>query len=316
MSGIKKYFEDSAKQWVLDGYNEGGYNYPTAFHRVRVVSNFISSLKKKKLSIIDLGCGGGDLAFYLAQDNPSYEIIGLDQSKKMLDLAEERRKKLPQKIHERIRFIRKMIDKKMDLDKKFDIVTAMGFIGYLPNDKILFDIAKNLLKPGGYLVVSCRNRLFNMNSLTFRTREEIKKGEAAKLIGEIEELYLRVPAKDADKFIRRLKKIAKNLPEKTSFDKELMKSPSEKYSSRALVLKFKKRQTTPKQLKENALKCGFAHKAYYGVHPHLLDPNLNKMLPPQIFNKLSDSLTELEHLPISLAWSSVFIGAFQKNGKR
>lgn len=315
MAGFKKYFEDNAKQWILDGYNESGYNYPTAFHRVRIVSKFISNLNKKRLEIIDLGCGGGDLAFCLAQDG--YKVTGIDQSQKMIDVAEKRRLESSKNIQSRVRFLRGAVEK-MNLGKKFDVVTAMGFIGYLPNDKILFDVANKLLKPNGYLLISCRNRLFNMKSISFRTKKEIKNKEAIKLIDELGSLYNRIPAKEAEMFIKKLKKITEDLPKKTSFDKKLMLPPSEKYGSYASALKSQARQSTPKQLKKTASKCGFKYKAYYGIHPHLMDPNLNKMLPPQIFNKISGCLEALEHLPISLTWSSVFIGAFQKilNKKR
>lgn len=311
MVGIKKYFEDNAKWWILGGYNENGYNYPTAFHRARVASKFISGLSKKRLDIIDLGCGGGDVAFRLAQEG--HTVLGVDQSKKMIEIAEGRRKKLPKKIQERVSFSLGTIDEKMKPGKKFDVVVAMGFIGYLPDDKILFKVANNLLKPNGYLLVSCRNRLFNMVSISKRTEREVKKGEALKLIKELNALYDRVPVKDVERLVKKLKKTAANLPEKMSFGKKSAESASEKRVSRVSALNSEPRQSTPGELKNTALKCGFKHKAYYGVHPHLIDPNLNKMLPPQLFNKISGCLEALEHLPVSLAWSSVFIGAFQKS---
>ena len=52
MVGIKEYleyFENNARQWIAGGYDSSGYNYPTAFHRVRIVSKFISGLNKKGL---------------------------------------------------------------------------------------------------------------------------------------------------------------------------------------------------------------------------------------------------------------------------
>lgn len=318
MTGIKKdvneYFEENAKQWILDGYNDDGYNYPAAFHRVRIVAEFLASLNTKKLRIVDVGCGGGDLAFYLA--HRGYEVMGIDQSQKMLEVAESRRAQLPKNVRNRVRFIRGEIGK-IKLKQKFDVMTALGFIGYLPNDGMLFEIANTLLKPNGYFLVSCRNRLFNMRSISFRTKDEIKNQTALDLVNELETLYSQVPAKDADRFIQRLKEVSKALPQKTAYDKKLMLSPSEKHDPSSLVLKSQARQSTPSQLKKTALEHHFMHKAYYGVHPHLLDPNLNKMLPPQIFNKISGCLEALEHLPISLTWSSIFIGAFQKGyGKK
>ncbi|HEY4499660.1 MAG TPA: methyltransferase domain-containing protein [Candidatus Paceibacterota bacterium] len=314
MAGTKQYFEENAKQWILDGYNDSGYNYPTAWHRVRIVSKFLTRLKNKRLKILDVACGGGDLAICLAQEG--YDVVGVDQSKKMIEVAENRRMNLPKQIRNRLQFIRGEVGK-VKLDAKFDIVTALGFIGYLPNDSALFKIADTLLKPNGHLIVSCRNRLFNMRSISFRTKDEIKNQNALNLVNELEGLYSQVPARDADRFIQRLKEVSKKLPEKTAYDKALMLSPSEKYSSYVSKLKDPVRQSTPKELQTTALKCGYKHAAYYGVHPHLMDPNLNKMLPPQIFNKISGCLEALEDLPISLAWSSVFIGAFQKNhGKK
>jgi 2-polyprenyl-3-methyl-5-hydroxy-6-metoxy-1,4-benzoquinol methylase len=314
MSGVKKYFEDNAEQWILNGYGDDGYNYPTAFHRVRIVSRFISSLNKKKLKIVDLACGGGDLICCLASDG--HIVTGIDQSKKMLDIAESRQKELPKKIQNNIKFLRGEIGKKLDLGGQFDAVAAMGIIGYLPNDKIIFNAANSLLKPGGYFLVSCRNRLFNMISIGKRTEKEIKNKGAIKLIREIGALYDKVPAKDAERFIKNFKKIAAGLPEKMSFDKKSMLSPAEKYAKHISVLDAEPRQNMPDELKKTALKCGFKHRAYYGVHPHLMDPNLNKMLPPRLFNKISGCLEALEHLPMSLAWSSVFIGVFQKSKRR
>ena len=317
MIGIKEYleyFENNARQWIVGGYDASGYNYPTAMHRVRIVSKFISSLNKSGLKIIDLGCGGGDLSFRLAEDG--HTVLGVDQSSKMVEIAEKNLANFPKKIKAQVRFLRGEIDEKMMPGEKFDVVAAMGLIGYLPDDKTFFKIAGNLLKPGGHLLVSSRNRLFNMKSIGFRTEREIKNKYALKLVRELGGLYNRVSAGDAHRFIGNLKKTVSGLPESMAFDRKSTLSPLEKHGLRASILKTEPRQSTPEELKKTALKCGFEHRAYYGVHPHLIDPALNKMLPPQLFNRISDCLEAFEHLPISLAWSSVFIGVFKKSGKK
>ena len=316
MAGIKEYleyFENNARHWIIGGYDDSAYNYPTATHRVRIVSKYISSLNKKGLKIADLGCGGGNLAFRLAGDG--HNVLGIDQSRKMIEIAENSLKKLPKKLRARVQFLRREIGRKMMPDKKFDVVTAMGLIGYLPDDRILFKIAGDLLKPNGYLLVSVRNRLFNMKSISFRTEKEIKNKNALKLIKELGGLYNQVSLKDANRFVRNLKEAVSGFSENTAFDKKSARSPLEKHGLITPILKSEPRQSTPEELKKAASKCGFKYKAYYGVHPHLLDPALNKMLPPQLFNKISDCLGAFEHLPMSLAWSSVFMGVFQKNTK-
>ena len=314
MTGVKQYFDDNAKQWLLDGYNDDGYNYPTAAHRVRIVADYIANLKRRNLRILDVACGGGNLAFRLASDEHS--VTGIDQSQNMIDLAEARRNTLPKKARDNTTFLRHAVGRKTNFSKQFDVVTAMGFIGYLPNDKMLFDIAHSLLKPNGYFIVSARNRLFNMQSISQRTEKEIKKGEAANLIKELHGLYENIPEEDVDTFIRHFKKIAKRLPESMSSNQKTAASPSAKYASYVSRLNSEPRQSTPEGLKKTATQCGFKHITYYGIHPHLIDPNVNKMLPPQLFNQISGCLEAFEHLPISLAWSSVILGVFQKTNKR
>ena len=59
-------------------------------------------------------------------------------------------------------------------------------------------------------------------------------------------------------------------------------------------------------------KSNFNTIKFYGVHPHIIDPELNKMLPKKIFNQISDALTAFEEEKISLVWSSVFISVLKK----
>jgi 2-polyprenyl-3-methyl-5-hydroxy-6-metoxy-1,4-benzoquinol methylase len=306
---VKRYFEDNAALWVLDGYKDEGYNYPVAFHRARIVTEYLSRFNKKKLNILDLGCGGGNLTFSLAKSG--FYVTGVDQSKSMLKMANEKRSELPKSIQDRTKFLLAAVDK-LRVVEKFDIVIAMGFIGYFKNDKYVFDIVSKLLKPGGYFIVSSRNQLFNMTSISFRTKNEIKRGTALNLVREIEKYYQKVPTKYVNQLIKNFKRIVINLPNKPSGYNKPVDFPSQNLGPYKSVGNFEPRQSTPESLKKTAQICGFKHKAYFGVHPHLLDPNLNKLLPPQLFNKLSDSLEAFEHLPISLVWSSAFIGVFKK----
>ena len=71
-------------------------------------------------------------------------------------------------------------------------------------------------------------------------------------------------------------------------------------------------QQSPREFVTIAKEAGFQNLGLYGVHPHLLVPKMNTLLPPQLFNNISDSLCVFEDLPISLTWSSVFIAVFQK----
>ena len=308
---VKKYFEDNAMSWILDGYKDDGYNYPVAYHRLRIIREVLSNSNLSDRAV-DLGCGGGDVSLMLA--DLGFNVTGVDQSKNMIEIGNERLSKASADIQKKLKFVNRPLDENGLETGSHDVCLAMGVIGYLPNDEILFDVAHQLLKPGGLFLVSCRNRLFNMQSISFRTIDEINNGEAIKLIEEMDELYERIPLEAADKMVSDFKRIANELPQNTSYANEEMASPSEKHNpEKPQESNLHPRQHTPKRLKATANKCGFEYVDYYGVHPHLIDPRLNTLMPPQLFNTISDSLEAFERLPIALTYNSVFIGVFQKS---
>jgi 2-polyprenyl-3-methyl-5-hydroxy-6-metoxy-1,4-benzoquinol methylase len=307
---VKSFFEENAESWVLNGYNDDGYNYPTAYHRARIINKILKE-EKNKLNVVDLGCGSGNVSIILAKQGHS--VVGIDESKSMIELSKKEKNKLSNVNKLNLEFKNQSITDNSLEAGYYDVCIAMGVIGYFDKDEILFNEAKRLLKPGGLFIVSFRNRLFNMQSLSFRTINEIKSNNAINLINEIEELYERVPEKNVEDLLNVLKKSVSKIPLKNSYDKEKMKSPNEKKEKGASYKPFyEPRQHTPKQITNISNKIGFKAESFFGVHPHLIDPNLNKLLPPKLFNKISTCLEPLEDLPISLVWSSVFIGTFYK----
>src|SRR5215475_3251538 len=66
-----------------------------------------------------------------------------------------------------------------------DAVTAIGLVEYLAADAPFLLEAARLLRRGGVLVVSCRNRLFNATSGNDYTRAEIEAGGVHGLLAEL-----------------------------------------------------------------------------------------------------------------------------------
>jgi hypothetical protein len=151
-----------------------------------------------------------------------------------------------------------------------------------------------------------------MQSISFRTANEIINNNAIEILDEIETLYERIPVERANDMVQKLKSSVNSLPDYIEYDAEKMKSPSDKTNNDlAYQPYYEPRQHTPNGLTKIANQCGFDSVSYHGVHPHLIDPNINKLLPPKVFNQISSCLNVLEDLPVSLTWSSVFIGAFE-----
>gem|GEM_PF-1245255 len=306
---VNKYFNKNAASWAKGGYCEDDYNYPVAYHRALTVIKILSALKKKKIKVADLGCGPGSFALMLA--GRGYDVTGVDQSRSMVSIAGKALDASLPAVKKRVRFIQASVESVGLSDTAFDVVTSMGVIGYLKSDSPLFKTANRLLKPGGLFLVSCRNRLFNMISITDRTVKEVTSGSARELIAQINELYKAVPAEDTDIFIKNLKKSICRLPKKTSYPRGHLPNLND-YSPAHCPNAVEARQHTPLEIERIACKFGFKRMAFYGIHPHIIAPAMNRLMPPKIYNRLSECLEAFSHLPASLIWSSHFIGVFKK----
>jgi SAM-dependent methyltransferase len=301
-----EYFTQNAESWLSDAYTQSGYNYPTPFHRLRVVKGIFRTLPDVT-TVIDVGCGGGQLAVAIAEMGRT--VHGIDQSDEMLAKARELISSQPDEIKTRVTLENMSIDGISE--SEYDAFTAMGVIGYLPSDEELFNVAYNTLRSNGYFVVSFRNRLFNLFSLSHRTVNEIENGEFFRLYEEACNLYKQVDEVRALEFLQELCAISGCLTAERPSFLETPQRPSEQ-KGQSYTSEYEARQTTPQEAKQVATKCGFDVIQMCGVHPHLAVPGLNKMLPPQVYNKLCDSLIPLEKEPLAFLWSSVFIGVFQK----
>lgn len=309
-NSVYNFFNDNSKSWILNGYNNHGYNYPVAAHRLRIIKKIIkNNFLNKKIRILDIGCGGGQVTMALAR--LGHYVTGIDQSENMVKTANLYRLKFEKKTRERSSFKLGSINKNELKKSEFDLCFAMGVIGYLSSDKIIFQLSRKILKPNGLFLVSSRNRLFNMQSLSFRTINEIKKKKSNSIIREINKLYNGIPINISNKVIKKFKDVSKELKYVKNVKSREKLSPAHKVLGKKNYKPFyEPRQHTPNEILLSAKKYGFKFKSFHGVHPHLIDPNINKLLPPQIFNKLSDCLQPMEDHPVSLVYSSVFISVF------
>ena len=306
---IESYFKKNAESWISDAYEDVGYNYPVGFHRMRIVKQIIQGLNEVQ-RIIDVGCGGGHLLCALAQKG--YDVLGVDQSEEMIVHAKTNINNLKPEIAERIKLHLGSLEKVAS--GPYDAMTAMGVIGYFPSDKILFEIGSRILRNRGYMIISFRNRLFNLYSISHETIQEVETGKFSWLVSETLELYRQIDKGDLRLFLKSLHNITREILEDGSLDNPVTSATSpSKAKGKEYSSVIEARQTTPKQAMEVAKDCGYETVKLYGVHPHINLPSLNEMLPFQIYNRLSDSLIPLEKTLTSLLWSSVFIGVFQKN---
>lgn len=170
-----KYFSRHAGSWFQQAkFNKDGYQ-SSAQQRNNFVFEY---LKKKRIdNFLDIGCGSGNLV------NEASKVVkfshGIDFAKPMITLAKKkfRRKNIKFEIQDALKFAS---------DLKYDVVAANGFIEYF-SEKDLKKITKKIytiLKKNGILIISSRNRLFNIFSLNKFTKLEIKNKKIHGLLKE------------------------------------------------------------------------------------------------------------------------------------
>ena len=130
---------------------------------------------------MDVGCGTGDLACDLAE--LGLDTIGIDFSAEMIELCRELAR---ERGVSGVSFTCASVFDHEFADASLDLVSANGFIEYISPEELdaFWALCHRILKPGGRVVVSSRNRLFNAFSVNGYTLQEIEAGAAEALLRE------------------------------------------------------------------------------------------------------------------------------------
>lgn len=98
------------------------------------------------ISVIDLGCGTGELTSGLLDFIPNSKIIGIDSSAEMLQKAEQYATK-------RLQFFQRSVEEQVELKDKFDLILANASLQWCDNHQELFPKLISKLNPDGQLAV-------------------------------------------------------------------------------------------------------------------------------------------------------------------
>jgi SAM-dependent methyltransferase len=303
----RRYFSDGAGRWLATAYggDEHPVSYPVGARRVRrALEAIVQRLGAPRGRLLDLGCGGGDLCVEAAA--LGFEASGIDVAEGMIAEADARRRALPPAIGQRLTFrVGDVLTAELAA-ASVDAVTALGLLEYLDDDAAFFRSAARWLRPGGVLVVSCRNRLFNLASLNDYTRREIQSGEA---VGLLDELAAQRPGPELTDalaaFVGRLREVLPALEEALAADRAAPPAAT------TAAFAGHRRQHTPRELAAVAAAAGLGDAAVVPVHPHPFPPALERAAP-RFYNRLAGVFEALETSPASLAWSSTFLGVFSR----
>ncbi|TVQ62237.1 MAG: bifunctional demethylmenaquinone methyltransferase/2-methoxy-6-polyprenyl-1,4-benzoquinol methylase UbiE [Phycisphaerales bacterium] len=102
--------------------------------------------------VLDVACGTGDLTQAFAR-TPASEVVGLDFTRPMLDIAEHKKARLPERAGSKIAYLEGDAMALPFEDASFDVVSiAFGIRNVQEPRRALAEFAR-VLKPGGRLVI-------------------------------------------------------------------------------------------------------------------------------------------------------------------
>lgn len=133
------------------------------------------------VSMLDLGCGTGELVLEMAEKG--VRATGIDFAPEMIRACEQKRE--AKSVAGADFHCRSVFDYNAASESE-DLISALGLIEYIsPTELIkLLHICYRALRPGGALVLGSRNRLFNLFSLNTYTEMELALGALEKLTRE------------------------------------------------------------------------------------------------------------------------------------
>jgi len=103
--------------------------------------------------VLDVGCGIGGSSFYMAQKFGA-EVLGVDLSRNMLGIAQNKLKNYPQEVRDRVTFCLTDITKHEYAENSFDVIYSRDALIHIPEKTKLIGLFYKWLKPGGKLLIS------------------------------------------------------------------------------------------------------------------------------------------------------------------
>lgn len=121
---------------------------------LETTKEFVSGLDLKPgMSVLDIGCGTGGSAFYMAREF-GVNVLGVDLSENMLGVAQEHKEGMSQEIQDLVDFRLLDATKAEFPEEHFDVVYSRDAIMHINDKPLLYRNVYKWLKPGGQLLVS------------------------------------------------------------------------------------------------------------------------------------------------------------------
>lgn len=134
----------------------------------------LSKIKmKERVTILDIGCGGGKTVHTLSKMNPYGKVYGIDYSEKAVENSIKMNK---ENVNSGKVLIKKASVSSMPFSNHFfDIITAFQTHYFWPNLESDVKEIFRVLKPNGSVVIVAELYKINYHMIKFKTKEDIEK---------------------------------------------------------------------------------------------------------------------------------------------
>lgn len=305
----KNFFNEVADEWYERTYDPGGtfQTFPSNRARMEAALREISRLKTKG-SFLDIGCGTGHLVTELLKRGVKAQ--GIDVAPRMVEEARSRLTRLHAKGDpEHIFQVADLAD--FSPSERYAAAAGLGLLEYLETDVELFRFLKRILRQGGYALVECRNKLFNLFSGNQYTAHLVKDAVFPRLVEEYArvarfspETYAEIPKLQTKVFRNTAGNLAQALK-----DKKWFATSTKRYTPYPKTMV--RRQHTPEELERSAKKFGLKleYVVYWHLHPY---PPLFERHFPRIYNNIAYLMAPLGRTPAGAGIASSFIAVLKK----
>ena len=185
---IEKFSEMAAEWWDPSGKFKPLHKFnPIRIKYIKenIINNFKLKVKQKplnKISILDIGCGGGLLSEPMTRLGAN--VTGIDASSKNINIAKLHAKKNKLKINYLC-----SSPEKLKIKKKFDVILNMEIVEHVDDINFFINSCSKLLRKNGLMFVATLNKTLKSYMLAIIGAEYILR-------------WLPIGTHDWEKFIR------------------------------------------------------------------------------------------------------------------
>jgi ubiquinone/menaquinone biosynthesis C-methylase UbiE len=127
-------------------FSATAYDYTHFLPENKKMLEKVSSLVGENKTVLDVGCGSGNLLLYLLEKN---DVTGIDYNEAMLTIARQKTRH-----NDNVQLFSGSAENLIFEDSAFDCITSVNVIYNLENPDQMIRECHRVLKPGGQIIIS------------------------------------------------------------------------------------------------------------------------------------------------------------------